>query len=111
MNKSTGKNSGAKGIGWHVILNYRYRLSVIRALPQLQKLDNIQVTPEEIKDAQRKGKVLTHPDDPQESEEEYVPAPQYTGNRYQDYPAEPEYSNTPQRSPTRQEVCFCLRFV
>lgn len=80
-----------------------YRLAVIRALPQLQKLDNVAVTQEELKEAQRKGKVLTHPDDPQESEEEeYVQQPQYN-NRYQEYGSEQEYS--PQnRSPNRQEV-------
>uniref|UniRef100_A0A6P7GJB5 Protein tilB isoform X5 n=1 Tax=Diabrotica virgifera virgifera TaxID=50390 RepID=A0A6P7GJB5_DIAVI len=50
-----------------------YRLAVIRALPQLQKLDNVQVTPEEIREAQRNGKILVHPEDSQdESEEEYV---------------------------------------
>ncbi|XP_056638774.1 uncharacterized protein F09G8.5 isoform X4 [Diorhabda carinulata] len=50
-----------------------YRLAVIRALPQLQKLDNVQITPEENRDAQRSGKILSHPEDSQdESEEEYV---------------------------------------
>ncbi|XP_017778165.1 PREDICTED: protein tilB homolog, partial [Nicrophorus vespilloides] len=80
-----------------------YRFSVLRALPQLQKLDNLAVTPEELREAQRKGKALHHPDDPQESEQEedvYVPQNQY---RYQEqYQQEPEYS--PQRSPSRQET-------
>lgn len=75
----------------------RYRMAVLRALPQLQKLDNVAVTPEELRDAQRKGRALTHPDDQPDSEEEvYVPNNQY---RYQE---EIEYS--PQRSPSRQEV-------
>lgn len=77
---------------------------MLRSLPQLQKLDNIQVTQEELREAQKRGKVLIHPEEPHESEEEeYIPPqPQY--NRYQnaDYPAEQEYS--PQRSPSRQEV-------
>lgn len=76
----------------------RYRAAVLRTLPQLQKLDNVAVTPEEIKEAQRRGAFLSHPDDVQETdEEEYVPQQQYR------YPPEPEYS--PQISPNRQEVC------
>lgn len=87
------------------MLYFRYRLAVIRALPQLQKLDNIQISPDELKEAQRKGRVLTHPDEGEESEEEY--APQYSNNRYQENNTrfqeyqEQEY----QASPTRQEVC------
>ncbi|KAJ8934513.1 hypothetical protein NQ314_013296 [Rhamnusium bicolor] len=81
-----------------------YRLAVIKALPQLQKLDNVQITQEELRDAQRRGKNLYHPDNEQEeSEEEYVPPPppqQY--NRYQEH-SEPEYSPV-QRSPPRQET-------
>ncbi|KAF2900162.1 hypothetical protein ILUMI_06029 [Ignelater luminosus] len=78
-----------------------YRMTVLRTLPQLQKLDNVAVTQEELREASRKGKVLTHPEDPQESEEEeYIPQNQYQ-QRYQEYPPEPEYS--PQRSPPRQE--------
>ncbi|XP_044264838.1 acidic leucine-rich nuclear phosphoprotein 32 family member A isoform X3 [Tribolium madens] len=72
-----------------------YRLAVIKALPQLQKLDNVQVSQEELREAQRKGRVLCHPDDAQDSEEEYAPPqPQYY--------SESEYSPV-QRSPPRQE--------
>ncbi|XP_063919577.1 acidic leucine-rich nuclear phosphoprotein 32 family member A-like isoform X3 [Zophobas morio] len=80
-----------------------YRLAVIKALPQLQKLDNVQVTQEDLREAQRKGRTLTHPDDAQESEEEYVQPPQQPQqyNKYQDY-SESEYSPV-QRSPPRQE--------
>ncbi|XP_068895713.1 acidic leucine-rich nuclear phosphoprotein 32 family member B isoform X3 [Tenebrio molitor] len=82
-----------------------YRLAVIKALPQLQKLDNVQVGQDELKEAQRKGRTLTHPEDGQESEEEYVPQQpqqqQQQYNRYQDY-SECEYSPV-QRSPPRQE--------
>lgn len=83
-------------------------MTVLRTLPQLQKLDNVAVTQEELREASRKGKVLTHPEDPQESEEEeYIPQNQYQ-QRHQEYPPEQEYS--PQRSPPRQEVCalFCV---
>lgn len=90
------------------LLFYRYRLAVLRALPQLQKLDNAQVTQEELREAQRKGRALTHPEDPHETEEEDEEEEEYisTGHaRYpNDYPVEQEYS--PQRSPSRQEVRF-----
>ncbi|XP_049826688.1 dynein axonemal assembly factor 11 isoform X4 [Aethina tumida] len=83
-----------------------YRLTVIKALPQLQKLDNIAVTAEELREAQKRGRTLTHPDDPQESEEEYAPTPQQPQqqyNRYQDY--SDDYGSPVQRSPPpRQEV-------
>uniref|UniRef100_A0AAR5P2B3 U2A'/phosphoprotein 32 family A C-terminal domain-containing protein n=1 Tax=Dendroctonus ponderosae TaxID=77166 RepID=A0AAR5P2B3_DENPD len=50
-----------------------YRLAVIKALPQLQKLDNVAITQEELRDSQRRGKALCHPEDAhEESEEEYV---------------------------------------
>ncbi|XP_022909600.1 cilia- and flagella-associated protein 410 isoform X3 [Onthophagus taurus] len=96
-----------------------YRLAVLRALPQLQKFDNVTVTPEELKEAQRKGKVLSHPEDPEPSEDEEVYAPppplqiarestppsQY--NRYQEY-SEPQEQQrqefSPQRSPSRQDT-------
>lgn len=77
----------------------RYRTTALRTLPQLQKLDNIAVTPEELKDAQRRGVYLTHPDDVQESEEEYVPQQQY---RYQ----QGDSDCGPQSSPVKQEVIF-----
>ncbi|XP_065168917.1 dynein axonemal assembly factor 11 isoform X1 [Atheta coriaria] len=76
-----------------------YRYAVLRALPQLQKLDNVAVTPDELREAQRRGKTLTHPDDPQESEEEYSNHYQY--QEQQVPPSQQEYS--PQRSPSRQE--------
>jgi len=44
----------------------RYRLTVLRALPNLQKLDNVAVQPEEVQDAMRKGRELVHPEDIQE---------------------------------------------
>lgn len=78
-----------------------YRLSVIKTLPQIQKLDNIPVSAEELREAQKKGRSLTDPREAQESEEEeevYVPPP---ANRYQEY-SESEYS-PPQRISPRQE--------
>lgn len=78
-----------------------YRMTVLRTLPQLQKLDNVPVVQDELREAARKGRILSHPEDPQDSEEEqYIPQNQY--QRYQEYPAEDEYS--PQRSPPRQEA-------
>merc|ERR1712128_7215 len=38
-----------------------YRQTVIRNIPQLQKLDNVAVTPEEMADAMRRGIDLDHP--------------------------------------------------
>ncbi|CAH1110763.1 unnamed protein product [Psylliodes chrysocephalus] len=82
-----------------------YRLAIIRALPQLQKLDNIQITQEELKESQRRGKILIHPEDYQEeSEEEYIPppSPQQRGTRSRDQYSETEYSPT-RESPTAKE--------
>ncbi|KAF7281524.1 hypothetical protein GWI33_004560 [Rhynchophorus ferrugineus] len=85
-----------------------YRRAVLKALPQLQKLDNIAVTQEELRDAQRNGRTLCHPDDVQDDSEEEYPStpPQYSqiNTRYQEY-SEPEYSPV-QRSPPRQEREF-----
>ncbi|XP_021934511.1 uncharacterized protein LOC110837050 isoform X5 [Zootermopsis nevadensis] len=44
----------------------QYRLTVLRTLPNLQKLDNIAVQPEEVQDALRKGRELVHPEDIQD---------------------------------------------
>lgn len=76
-----------------------YRLAVIKALPQLQKLDNVQITQDELKEAQRRGKNLCHPDDAQDESEEEYNNTQY--NRYQE--PETEYTSV-QRSPPRQDV-------
>ena len=49
---------------WTSIRTYklsRYRQTVIRNIPQLQKLDNVAVTPEEMADAMRRGIELDHP--------------------------------------------------
>lgn len=86
-----GENPCATGDG--------YRMAVLRTLPQLQKLDNVSVTQDELREAARKGRTLSHPEDPQDSEEEYISQGQY--QRYQEYPAENEYS--PQQSPSTQE--------
>uniref|UniRef100_A0A1Y1N0M7 U2A'/phosphoprotein 32 family A C-terminal domain-containing protein n=1 Tax=Photinus pyralis TaxID=7054 RepID=A0A1Y1N0M7_PHOPY len=86
-----GENPCATGEG--------YRMAVLRTLPQLQKLDNVSVTQDELREATRKGRGLSHPEDPQDSEEEYIPQGQY--QRYQEYPAENEYS--PQQSPSTNE--------
>jgi len=44
-----------------------YRATVIRNLPQLQKLDNVVVQPDEVSDAMRRGTELIHPYDQDES--------------------------------------------
>ena len=69
----------------------RYRLTVLRALPNLQKLDNIAVQPEEVQDAMRKGRELVHPEDIQELS-----------------PREHQWAlgfSSPSHSPTQHEVC------
>ncbi|KAK0175568.1 hypothetical protein PV327_009308 [Microctonus hyperodae] len=43
------------------VLSLRYRLSVIRALPHLEKLDDKFVTTDEINTAMSRGKILVHP--------------------------------------------------
>lgn len=77
---------------------------MIKALPQLQKLDNVTITREELQEAQRKGKNLYLPHEVQdESEEEYAPStPPQQYQRYRSY--SPEYSPPPLQSPPRQEV-------
>ncbi|CAH1123813.1 unnamed protein product [Ceutorhynchus assimilis] len=76
-----------------------YRLAVIKTLPQLQKLDNLAISEDELREAQRRGKTLCHPDDAQE--EIYSPSPpQQQYNRYQE-DSEPEY-RSPQHE-RRQE--------
>ncbi|KAJ9579630.1 hypothetical protein L9F63_004709, partial [Diploptera punctata] len=47
-----------------------YRMTVLRALPNLQKLDNVAVQPEEVQDALRKGRELVHPEDVSPSTEQ-----------------------------------------
>lgn len=59
---------------WHG----RYRLTVIKNLPYLEKLDDVKIEPEERQDATRRGKILTHPEESdriEEAEENYFPAP------------------------------------
>lgn len=77
---------------------------MLKALPQIQKLDNVSVSNEELKEAQKKGRNLVHPEEQVESEDDdYIVQQQnYSNNRYVEYP-EPEYSPTQRISP-RQEV-------
>ena len=46
-----------------VISSYSYRMTVIKNLPQLQKLDNVMVQPDEVGEAMRRGVELVHPHD------------------------------------------------
>ncbi len=48
---------------YSLFLIFRYRATVIRNLPQLQKLDNVAVQPDEVADAVRRGIELVHPYD------------------------------------------------
>uniref|UniRef100_A0A1B6MCB9 U2A'/phosphoprotein 32 family A C-terminal domain-containing protein n=1 Tax=Graphocephala atropunctata TaxID=36148 RepID=A0A1B6MCB9_9HEMI len=49
-----------------------YRLAVLKALPNLEKLDDVSVTPEERSEAQRIGMFLHHPD----HDEQYADSPE-----------------------------------
>lgn len=74
-----------------------YRLAVIRALPQLKKLDDAPVESSEIEKAQRLGRTLIHPDQQQEyysesDEEEYS----YSGQQ--------NNRELPERSPSPEVV-------
>ena len=44
-----------------MMLHRRYRSTVIRNLPQLQKLDNTVVQPDDMAEAMRRGIELVHP--------------------------------------------------
>ncbi|XP_044738061.1 uncharacterized protein LOC123299780 isoform X2 [Chrysoperla carnea] len=76
--------------------NEGYRLAVLRALPRLQKLDDVAVTPEELSDANRRGQILVHPEDEDHNHGDY----------YQSKSSQPAASrrSTPEISPTRLEV-------
>lgn len=60
-----------------------YRMTVLRALPRLQKLDNIVVQPDEVQEAMRKGTPITEPDD-SEYYDQQDPYNQYRGGRSND---------------------------
>lgn len=49
-----------------------YRLTVLRTLPQLQKLDNIAVQPDELQDALMYGLDLMHPEDKKKSHDSLI---------------------------------------
>lgn len=84
---------------------------MIRSLPQLQKLDNQAIQIEELSEALKKGRILVHPDDDQEIEQEQqYNQPQYNQQTYrnngQNYTE--QYYHSPERSPPRQEVNFVI---
>jgi hypothetical protein len=52
--------------------SHRYRSIVLRALPNLKKLDNVEVTPEEVQDAVRTPVPMQHsPQEVYEQEQQY----------------------------------------
>ena len=63
----------------------RYRSTVIRNLPQLQKLDNVVVQPDEVDKAMRSGIELIHPYDTDETipYTNYAPQPPGGPQSYQ----------------------------
>ena len=63
---------------------------MIRNLPQLQKLDNVVVQPDEVSDAMRRGIELIHPYDQDES----IP-----------------YTNYAPPGPTTYKVCTTMHFT
>lgn len=71
-----------------------YRLAVLRALPHLQKLDDVAVTPEELSDANKRGQLLNHPEDEEQNHGDY----------YNKSSQPPTRRSTPEISPTRIEV-------
>ncbi|XP_071442817.1 uncharacterized protein [Hetaerina americana] len=82
-----------------------YRPTVLKALPRLQKLDNIAVEPEEVQDAMRRGLDLYHPEEQQPhppSEYENTSSRRKTSNHSRQ--ASP--SDSPEGSP---EQCWTLR--
>lgn len=64
------------------------------------------MTQDELKEAQRKGRNLTHPDDAQDdTEEEEYQQPQHNNRYQQEYS---EYSSPPQSTPVKQEVSILI---
>lgn len=57
-----------------------YRMTVIRNLPSLEKLDDVKIEPEERQDATRKGKILVHPED-SEAGDDAVQSPSQSPTR------------------------------
>ncbi|XP_046404481.1 acidic leucine-rich nuclear phosphoprotein 32 family member B-like isoform X2 [Ischnura elegans] len=83
-----------------------YRPTVLKALPRLQKLDNVAVEPEEVQDAMRRGLDLYHPEEqqpptPSEYESTNTPRRKAVNHSPQASP-----SDSPQGSP---EQCWTLR--
>ena len=55
-------------------------MTVIKNLPQLQKLDNVMVQPDEVGEAMRRGVELVHPHDrPLPGDDNHLPYNNYNG--------------------------------
>lgn len=75
-------------------------------MPQLEKLDNIVIQPEELAEALKKGRALVHPEEQQnEPEEEFEPPAHPQGGYRAPQEYAEQYYTSPERSPPR-EVCF-----
>ncbi|GLH01387.1 Uncharacterized protein GBIM_07541 [Gryllus bimaculatus] len=75
-----------------------YRVTVLRALPHLQKLDNVPVAPEEVQDALRRGVELCHPEDARANE-----VPQQHQHQHLHQQQQVPMPDSRQHSPARQE--------
>lgn len=86
---------------------FSYRLIVLRALPNLEMLDNVSVTPEELADAMKGGNAAQSQEEIYEDAYSNGPSQQQTQQQqYQQQPPQPQQQQQQfrQTSPVR-EVC------
>ncbi|KAG8227551.1 hypothetical protein J437_LFUL000651, partial [Ladona fulva] len=84
-----------------------YRPTVLKALPRLQKLDNVAVEPEEVQDAMRRGLDLYHPEDNQhQPSNEYENSSSSARRKVSNHSHQSSPPDSPQGSP---EQCWNLR--
>lgn len=86
-------------------ISQSYRKIVLKALPRLQKLDNIEVTPEEVSDAVRNPIPQHQPKREEVYEEQYQEPPNYQ-QQQQSQPPQQQYR---QPSPIREVSVGKLR--
>lgn len=84
-----------------------YRKIVLRALPNLKKLDNVEVTPEEVRDAVRAP--VDMPQQPQQQQQQQIKEDPYDDDFEQSYRQQAASSGFRVHSPVREVgVVFCL---